>query len=1142
MQRIYTILFFLFFINGFAQSVNLYHPTTNVPYPDQQYFCTGEKFNLKVDAVATSTGDYSISPVTGFNLPAASINVPFSNKVGNNHFSNPISIPFTFDFYGKQYNRLVVGSNGRLLFGLGADFENLHTNRFVDKMHSGNDASSSNIKLPNVAYNQIDSNDFTRALNFAQIFFGFTDLGYYNSDYYNKLTYGLITYLGKKGLLINFNQVSERTVSGGYSSTITSQLLILEDSTILIKVIKENATGNAILGIQNETGSMARWPVHSESTSPFNNGKWSSDPIPKTWLFTPNQNLIPKFKWFRNTVLLSETGNTLSGFIPNDNDVLKVEVTYHDASGAQVGPMVSDQVTFTKVNTPVITKRVDNCQVIMQISNYDPALKYEWYRVGNPTSFSSNQDISLSRSTDAPGKFYVKVKKTDGTICSSGSESNQLEYLSEKLPEPINVNPAVVCDNSSVPAATKVVNLYQLIYPKYDPDSGLVKYNVYFYEGSTTTPIANPENYVVNANQIANLRFKVNDEHDNQSCLDGGSPVYFISVINAVNISTCSTQPFFNLKSVFESNFPSYYTYTYTYDDDGTSAGDGTAVDITRKVNIKTTFLGASCSTNTLVTFTSGPAITVPPVPIQERCAGADNNTNRFDFNAIKYILDPTDQFDIKFYKKSDNTEIIQGASGGANLNTDGYFWSATTGDYVVYAKAFNRVDPTCYTVSDDIVLRVYLKPAKSNSADSFLNKIACGISSIDLTINDVFDVIENKRNFDDINQIPTMRYFDGSGVELAGTEITSYPISRGIPYLEIQNGTCLPPLRLNFNIVSQPFPLMNPAEETLCDDKDSNSDGKVSINIAADNFKQKFTSNISNATFKFYDGATLIYTSTNTGDTFNYSVSNNKTITVSVSSATYCPANAKITYFVNTPNAIQFSGNTELCFGDDLNFTIENFSVFSLVKLLSPDGTEIPINSNHTIPYSEVRFGETYTLKAENSLGCVSEFTFKPSDSNQPKIDLINQTNNAIEVIANGGVKPYKYYFNGEPQTSNILMNPTASSYEVQVESATGCRSEPKTIYFIKIHNAFSPNGDGINDTWAIENLDKMESFTIQIVDRYGNKVFESQNKNNVVWDGKSNGRALPTGTYWYNVVWFDALTQKSEQRQGWVLLKNRN
>ena len=265
-------------------------------------------------------------------------------------------------------------------------------------------------------------------------------------------------------------------------------------------------------------------------------------------------------------------------------------------------------------------------------------------------------------------------------------------------------------------------------------------------------------------------------------------------------------------------------------------------------------------------------------------------------------------------------------------------------------------------------------------------------------------------------------------------------------------------------------------------------------------------------------------------------------TIKITVSNATYCPADAEITYFVNTPSAIQFSGNIDLCFGDDLNFTIENFSVFSSVKLLSPDGTEIPINSNHTIPYSDIRFGETYTLKAENTLGCSSEFTFPPSNSNQPKIDLINQTNNSIEVIATGGATPYLYYFNGVAQTSPILMNPTATSYTVQVESATGCLGEPKTIYFIKINNAFSPNGDGINDTWTIENLDKMESFTIQIVDRYGNKVFESQNKNNVVWDGKSNGRALPTGTYWYHVVWFDSITQKSEQRQGWVLLKNRN
>lgn len=1143
MRRIYTILFVLLFINGFAQSVNLYNPDTwaHVPYPNEQYFCTGETFNLKVDAVATSTGDYSISPVTGFSVPAASINVPFSNKVGNDHFSNPITIPFTFDFYGKQYSKLVVGSNGRVLFGSGTDFNNLHTNQYVDKIHSGNDSSSTNIKLPNTAYNQIDSTDPSRILTFAQIFFGYTDIGYYDANYYNKLTYGTVTYDGKQGLLINFNQVLERTVSGGYSSTITSQILILEDHKIYIKVTKTNSTGKAIIGLQNETGDQAKWPENSEITSPYNNGQWSNTGT-QTWLFTPSQNLTPKFKWTRNGVEIpGVTSDTLNNFFPNADDVLKVEVTYHDPSDpteTPINPPVLDQITFKKVNTPVIEATLD-CSYEMKVSDatYDPALKYTWYKVGDLTPLRTDRVYPIHRTTQTTGDYYVKVTKPDGSpICSSGDESNRLTYDKQRFPGLISTS-YTACDNSGL--ASKTINLYDIYYPKYDAASGREPYIIKFSTnigGGTGVEVPDPANFVLPANTDVHLMFSVFEGSGINSCHSGGLTIGFLSMPPAENISLCASATTFDLKTYFQKPSYPFYFYQYNYTD-GSSVSDASEVDISKQVVVKTTISG-ECSVTTTVSFTRGTATVLPTVPMQERCAGTNNNTNRFDFNAIKAILDPTNQFDIKFYNKTDNSEIVPGATGTANLNTAGYFWTGTTGDYVVYAKAFNKVDPTCFAVSDDITLRVYLKPSKSSSADSFLNKTACGVSSIDLTINDVFDVIDAIAH----NQIPTMKYFDGSGIELTGTEITNYPISRGIPYLEIQNGTCLPPLRLNFIIVSQPFPLMNPADETLCDDNDGNADGQVSINIAADSFKQKFTSDINNVVFKYYDGTTLIHTSTNTGDTFNYLVSNNKTIKVTVSNATYCPADAEITYFVNTPSAIQFSGNTDLCFGDNLTFTIVNFSDFSSVKLLSPDGTEMPISSSHTIPYSGVRFGETYTLKAENTLGCASEFTFKPSNSNQPKIDLINQTNNSIEVFASGGATPYLYYFNGVGQTSPVLMNPTASSYTVQVDSATGCLGEPKTIYFIKIHNAFSPNGDGINDTWTIENLDKMESFTIQIVDRYGNKVFESQNKNNVVWDGKSNGRALPTGTYWYTVVWFDQLTQKSEQRQGWVLLKNRN
>ena len=68
------------------------------------------------------------------------------------------------------------------------------------------------------------------------------------------------------------------------------------------------------------------------------------------------------------------------------------------------------------------------------------------------------------------------------------------------------------------------------------------------------------------------------------------------------------------------------------------------------------------------------------------------------------------------------------------------------------------------------------------------------------------------------------------------------------------------------------------------------------------------------------------------------------------------------------------------------------------------------------------------------------------------------------------------------------------------------------------------------------------MENVSLVIVDRFGNKVFESQNKDKVEWDGTSGGRKVPSSTYWYTLTFYDAVTQKAEQRQGWILLKNRN
>ncbi|MFD2871298.1 gliding motility-associated C-terminal domain-containing protein [Mucilaginibacter ximonensis] len=67
-----------------------------------------------------------------------------------------------------------------------------------------------------------------------------------------------------------------------------------------------------------------------------------------------------------------------------------------------------------------------------------------------------------------------------------------------------------------------------------------------------------------------------------------------------------------------------------------------------------------------------------------------------------------------------------------------------------------------------------------------------------------------------------------------------------------------------------------------------------------------------------------------------------------------------------------------------------------------------------------------------------------------------------------------------------------------------------------ISIINTFTPNGDGINDTWDIKNLNLYSQCTVEVLNRYGEKVFYA-NGYPKPWDGTFNGRQLPVGTYYY-------------------------
>lgn len=93
--------------------------------------------------------------------------------------------------------------------------------------------------------------------------------------------------------------------------------------------------------------------------------------------------------------------------------------------------------------------------------------------------------------------------------------------------------------------------------------------------------------------------------------------------------------------------------------------------------------------------------------------------------------------------------------------------------------------------------------------------------------------------------------------------------------------------------------------------------------------------------------------------------------------------------------------------------------------------------------------------------------------------------------------------------------------NYVLTATSNDGCGSSSDSVNVhvyrsVVIPNAFSPNGDGINDTWNIPGLATYDDLELSVFNRYGQPVFTAKNYNQQ-WNGTYNGKPLPVGTYYY-------------------------
>ncbi|MFQ5448181.1 MAG: gliding motility-associated C-terminal domain-containing protein, partial [Saprospiraceae bacterium] len=119
---------------------------------------------------------------------------------------------------------------------------------------------------------------------------------------------------------------------------------------------------------------------------------------------------------------------------------------------------------------------------------------------------------------------------------------------------------------------------------------------------------------------------------------------------------------------------------------------------------------------------------------------------------------------------------------------------------------------------------------------------------------------------------------------------------------------------------------------------------------------------------------------------------------------------------------------------------------------------------------------------------------------------------------------------------------------YEIEVWDENGCMAKDSVTIFVDpatgvyIPNAFSPNGDGINDWFTVyAGLSVPMVKSLMIFNRWGDKVFENTNflpnELGMGWDGTFKGKRVPTGVYVFRVE-LQRIDGKIEMMHGEVSL----
>ncbi|MCF8275354.1 MAG: gliding motility-associated C-terminal domain-containing protein [Flavobacteriales bacterium] len=195
---------------------------------------------------------------------------------------------------------------------------------------------------------------------------------------------------------------------------------------------------------------------------------------------------------------------------------------------------------------------------------------------------------------------------------------------------------------------------------------------------------------------------------------------------------------------------------------------------------------------------------------------------------------------------------------------------------------------------------------------------------------------------------------------------------------------------------------------------------------------------------------------------------------------------------------------------------------------LWSPSTTlsDPTISDPTATPSDTTTYYLTVSIGACTDVDSVTIYTYgiPPVDGGN---DVQIPTGGSIGLNANGVVTGWTYSWEPADFLDNPdITNPTASPDEttmfyVTVVDANGCSSTDSVLVEvlpgIVFPDGISPNGDGINDTWIIDNIELFQDAIVEVYNRWGQQLFQSAPGYPIPWDGRFKGKDLPVGTYYY-------------------------